>query len=99
MQVGFEPGEPQLAVAGEQALLRLEKHAEAGAGNVVETAAVEGHGAIDTVEERLRPGRFRGIQTPGDHHRAVCRTLNPEHRCLPCRSRLRAPRPWRRATP
>src|SRR6185503_13702714 len=49
--------EPELAVGGEEALLGLEQHPQAGARNVLEPGAIEGHGPLDLVEEGLGRGR------------------------------------------
>ena len=68
---GLSPASRSLPFDGEQPLLRLQQHAEAGAGDVFEPAAVERHRALDPVEERLR-GRAPARRRAG-RRRRPCR--------------------------
>ena len=75
----LEPDEPQLAAGRQQPLLGLQQHAEAGARDVFELAAVERHRPCDLVEKRLRRRRLRGVKPAGQHHGAVRAPFDCEH--------------------
>src|SRR5262249_949727 len=94
-QMAADARKPELAGRADQALLRLEQHAQTGARYVFELAAVERYRALNLVEEGLGGRALRSVQPAGDHNHIAGAIINCEHP-LPLRSRplRQTPRPW-----
>ena len=90
-QVRLEAGQPQLALRRQQALLRLQQHAEPGAGDVLERAAVQ----------RDVPSTGRETPAPPAPARRPAGRSRPPCRPAPCDQLRTSPSPvpvaWRRA--
>src|SRR5439155_27100939 len=82
LQVAIDACLPYLATGGEQPLLRLEKHSQACARDIFESAAIESHRSFDTIEKGLRARRFGCVQATDDGDAAAARyKINRKH-CL-----------------
>src|SRR3569832_2897673 len=71
--------EPQLPAGRHQAFLRLEQHAQPGAGDVFELRTVDHHAAALAVEESLRRARLRGIEPAGNDDGTLGARIQGEH--------------------
>src|SRR5437868_170005 len=79
LEVAVHAREPELALGGHEALLRLEQDSQAGAGDVFQLGAVHGHRAFHAVEERLRRGTLGCVQPPCDDDFSVGAVIDREH--------------------
>src|SRR5258708_12165702 len=59
-QVPVDAREAQLAAGTEQALVRLEQHAQAGARDVLQPAAIQGHRSLPAADKGLGGARLGG---------------------------------------
>src|SRR6185437_6126477 len=79
MDVRIDVDQTDARTRRDQPLVGLQEHAEAGAGDVFESARIDHAGWRDFVQKRLRRGRLGCIQPPDQHYVAVFSVADVKH--------------------
>src|SRR6476661_8309483 len=86
LEVAVDRRQAQAPAGPEQPLVGLQEDAEAGAGEVLQVAAVERDDALESIEVRPRRGSLGRVEPSREHDRRLAPSFHRQHRSPPLRS-------------
>src|SRR5690349_18411580 len=85
LEVAVDRRQAQATAGPQQPLVRFQENAEAGAGEVLEVAAVERDDALEAIEVRLRRGSLGRVEPSREHDGRLAASFDRQHRSSPLR--------------
>src|SRR6478735_4235415 len=85
LEVAVDCRQAQAPASTQQPVVRLQEDAEAGAGKVLQVAAVEGDDAMEAIEVGLRCSSLGCVEASREHDRRLGAAFHRQHRSSPLR--------------